>query len=602
MATNFHHFFPSLHTAYRALPDEDNTSYMNKNQPMKTSEPFQFDKNTSIKARLAFRRQTALLANVAIYRLQHIDAQDFDALNPTERRIQTEQLERLFETLLNEVQLNGNTKQLDNLERCARLLIQLHKKSQLHHKQDPQAILNDCVAESERPAKYVALCILAPWIAKKMLALDRTVVETIQGTIHQADLINAERLNWSWSGGLDMAIMGMLNHHVGHINYANESLASFSMGTTYMSFVLGYFRLGLHLSLLVHGTLKGSWMDPWRTDADKKQNSNLSERFRTQWQLRKFTIINDALWATANLVCFMYLIGNNLLGFCGGGLASGLMFVDIGFVIWEYFEQETDHNALQERYKKEIQILQLKILNFENTKQQLEEKIRATQQKIELLRNNTTDHVSDNKKIELEHQLALLHQDYNNLNLDVLKAELNELQADQKQAEMNWNYVQKNLYNNLVYGIVLALSFGIISCAILSTPLGITAANALLLNLIGSAIACIATVAIHAQTTATEIEKSRDFIDQAVDVAHHEELIAYHQGAMLYKAISDVLIPAAVLSLLILAPSGLSLPILIPLVVVLFCIEAYIGQCKPEMAPMPEVHLDDEFNNKVFCS
>lgn len=600
MAVTRNNFFAPACNTYQALSDANNTLYVNKNQSFEANLCLKFDSNLSIKDRLSDRRQTALLAKTANNRLQHIDNQHFNGLNPTSRRIQIEQLERIFKALSNDIQLNGNAEQLDNLERCARLLIQLKKQPNLHQKQDPQAILADYVNESEKPAKYVALCILAPWIAEKMLKLDRIVIENIQSTINKADIINAERLNWSWSGGLDMAIMGMLNHHLGHMHYANESLTSFSMGTTYMSFVLGYFRLGLHLTLLVHGTLKGSWMDPWRTQVDKEQNSSLAERFRTQWQLRKFAIINDSLWATTNLICFIYLIGNNLLELCGGGLASALMIIDVGLVIWEYLEQKTDYCVLQERYKKNIQVLNLKILNFKSNLYALELKIASIEQQIQILRNNNTDHLSDDKKISLEYELAQLQQQYSNMNLEALIAERNELQIDQKQAEMDWHYIDKNLYNNLVYSAALALSCGIIFCAILCTPLGITAVNALLLNLIGSAIACIATVAIHAQTTATEIEKSHDFIEQAIDITHHKELIAYHQGAMIYKAISDVLIPAAVFSFLILAPSGLSLPILIPLVVVLFCIEAYIGHCKPEMTPMPEIHLDDVYQNNTM--
>lgn len=618
MAASSQGFFSSPHINNEALSDVHHTLHVNKNQPIKIVEPFRFDNQLSIKDRLSIRRQKALSANIAIERLRHIDFRTFDSLNPTNRRIQTEQLERIFQTLCDDFQLNSQTTEnIEQLERCGRLLIRLRKQPYSHQKQDPQAILTDYVNESEKPAKYVALRILAPWIADRMVHRDSTLVNTMQYAIDTADIINAERLNWAWSGGLDTAIMGMLNHHVGHMGYANESFASFSIGTTYMGFILGYFRLGLHLSLLIRNTLKGSWMDSSRTSVDIAQNISLSERFRTQWQLRKFAIISDTLWATANLVCFMFLIGSNVLLYSGGALSSALMFVDVGLAIWEYFEQETDHHALQEQYKKDIQALNLEIFNFERKKQVLQEQIEdITQQIIKLRQSNqqfepltSVDLSNDSIALTIIKQsqteqllcfnLAQLQSQYNNMNVEVLKARRHELQEEQKQCERNWDHIHSNLYNNLIYSIILALSFGIISCAILATPLGITTANALLLNLIGSAIACAATIAIHAQTTSTEIEKSQALIAQEIDVAHHQELIAYHQGAMTYKAISDVLIPAAVLSCLIFAPSGLSLPILIPLVVVLFCIEAYIGHCKPQVASMPEIALDNDFSSSL---
>ena len=157
---------------------------------------------------------------------------------------------------------------------------------------------------------------------------------------------------------------------------------------------------------------------------------------------------------------------------------------------------------------------------------------------------------------------------YQEMTHEALIAKQEELRQDKKQCEFDWKYINKNLYNNLAYSLVLALSVGIICCSMLCTPLGIIAANALILNLVGSAISCAATMVIHTKTTMTEIEKSREFIARNIDTDYQEKLASYHQGAMIYKAVSDVLIPAAVFSCLILAPTGLSLPILIPFVVV----------------------------------
>ena len=600
--------FPqSLHDMNSAPSNSHLTECLDKNQPPEANgvfnrEPESYIKQSTIKERLAIHRQNAILAQIAINKLKTINGNDFDALNVTERHIQKEKLERLFKIIADDLQLNNpKPESVAQLKRCEKLLIKLNKPS-YYTTETPEDILTTLVNESEKPAKYVALCILAPWIAdtmqnlNKKTSLDTKAAESATFIIDKASKINSQRLTWAWSGGLDLAIMSMLPHSAGHMAYANEALSQFSIGTSYMSFVLYYFRLGLHLSLLVHGTLKGSWMDPWRTQTDIDQNIGIEERFRTQWQQRKFAIINDAFWATANLVCFMYLVGSKMLNYFGGGLASALMLMDVGLLFWEYLEQETVYNALIEKYDNDLAKLNLEILNFNFNKNRLHDEITEIEKQIALLAESTSDHIAEQKKIALEKNLVQMLIKYKEMTRDALIAKREELIQDKKQCEFDWNYINKNLYDNLAYSLILALSVGIICCSLLCTPLGIIAANALILNLVGSAISCAATMAIHTKTTMTEIEKSRDLIGQNIDKDYHEKLVSYHQGAMVYKAVSDILIPAAVFSCLILAPTGLSLPILIPFVVVLFCIEAYIGQCKPQEAKSTEIELDEGLN------
>ena len=599
--------FPFFFSTNSAPSDPHLTEGLDKNQPPEANgvfnrEPELYIKQSTIKERLAIHRQNAILAQIAINKLKTVNDKDFDRLNATERHIQKEKLERVFKIIADDLQLNSlKPESVAQLKRCESLLIKLNKPS-YYTIETPEDILKTLVNESEKPAKYVALRILAPWIADTMLnlnkktSLDTKVAAGATFIIDQASKINSQRLTWAWSGGFDLAIMSMLPHSAGHMAYANEALSQFSIGTSYMSFVLYYFRLGLHLSLLVHGTLKGSWMDPWRTQADINQDMGIQERFRTQWQQRKFAIINDAFWATANLVCFMYLVGSKMLNYFGGGLASALMLMDVGLLLWEYLEQETDYNTLFEKYDNDLKKLNLEILNFNFNKNKLLDDIAKTEKQIALLSINTSDHIVEKKKTELLQNLAQMKMAYQEMTHEALIAKQEELRQDKKQCEFDWKYINKNLYNNLAYSLVLALSVGIICCSMLCTPLGIIAANALILNLVGSAISCAATMVIHTKTTMTEIEKSREFIARNIDTDYQEKLASYHQGAMIYKAVSDVLIPAAVFSCLILAPTGLSLPILIPFVVVLLCIEAYIGQCKPQEAKLPEIELNGELD------
>ena len=511
-------------------------------------------------------------------------------MGTAERRAQREELEHLFHLIFADVQLNElKSDSAAQLEHCILLLIKLDNPP--GKKLSPENMLSAEVNASETPAKYVAL-MLAPLIADAMVNFD-TYAKGLKFAINK---ITAHRLNWVWSGGLDLAIMSMLPEGTGHTRYAGNVLSQFSIGTGYMSFVLYYFRLGLNLALLVHGTLKGSWMDPNRTQADIDMNIGIQERFRTQWQQRKFAIINDAFWATANMACFIYLIGNGMLGYIGGGLTAALLLMDIGLALWEYSDLETDHNELMEQYNNDIGELRLKRINCTSNKTKLSENIDKMQTEITLLSQKTTDPDSDQKKNALQESLNKMQVNLEEvkLNLTVLTFHVDGLIRDRKQCEFDWEYTNKDLYNNLIYALVLGLGFGFICCSILFPPLGIAAGNALILNLVGAAVSCVATMSIHAKTTSIQIEKSQALIAREIDVEYHTGKVEYNQRILSYKVASDVLIPAAVFACLVIAPTGIGLPILIPFIVTLFVLEYMVGQYKkPQESALPEIDSDE---------
>jgi hypothetical protein len=587
-------FFQPSNIAGSDTDGSDSTGTVIKNQPIglrtylhgDTSTPFNPDlslkdqfkfqddttNNKSIKKRLEQRRHTATRAKIASHRLNEIKRIHFKTLRRdcAERLALEYELETIFNIIYADLRLNGfNSEGGAKLKLCAKLLETLIKHPPFDEPETPENDLEIRVQASDKPAKYVALQLIAPWVAEAMLSMDSSVMNALSQTEALTHKINSHRLNWVWSGGLDMAILSLnlLPNGVGHTQYTQNTLTQFSIGTSYMSFVLYYFRLGLNLSLLVHGTLKGSWMNPWQTQADKEFYISLEERFRSQWQQRKFIIINDAFWATANLACFMYLIGNGLLGYIGVLATAGLLLMDVGLTIWGYGELKADHDKLVLEYKKEQDVL---ISNISDQTTQLK-----------TLNDN---HSNDNSAIK---QL--------NKDLEVLRIQLEQSKKNMIQCEFDWDYTNQDLYNNLVYACVLSLAFGLICCSVLYPPLGITAANALILGLVGSAISCISTIGIHAKTATKEIEKSRALIEKATDddKTYQEAMLVHNQWVLGQKIVSDVLLPAAVFALLVFAPTGLSLPILIPIVVVLLLSGSMLEACKPQPACLPEMMLDE---------
>ena len=539
------------------------------NPDLHVKKTFHLDQNAhdeaTIKARLTQRRHTGTRARIAGARLNEIKRMNFRLLkrNSAERFALEYELETIFHTIYADLRLNGFNRSVgEELVDSAQLLEKLIQQPPFDESEPPEYDLTVRVADSDKPAKYVALKLIAPWVADAMVNMNTTIMEGMEETEAKTTQINAHRLNWVWGGGLDMAILSMLPDGVGHTQYTTNVLTQFSIGTGYMSFVLYYFRLGLNLSLLIQGTLKGSWMDPWRTQADKDLNISLAERFRSQWQQRKFMIINDAFWATANLACFMYLIGNGLLGYIGVTATAGLLLMDVALTIWGYRELEADHIGLMAQYDQDIIDLNDEILNI--------------RRQLDHLGKITSDHVIHTHKLNLEQRLAAL---------PIL---IEQTKKNQAQCEFDWKYTNKDLYNNLVYACVLSVAFGLICCSVLYPPLGITAANALILGLVGAAISCIATMSIHAKTATKEIEKSHELIEKAThsdDKTYQEAMLVHNQWVLAQKIVSDVLLPAAVFALLVFAPTGFSLPILIPIVVVLLLSGLVLEKYKPQPSP-----------------
>ena len=134
-----------------------------------------------------------------------------------------------------------------------------------------------------------------------------------------------------------------------NINQAQEAIRAPDPYTGYLSWTLYYFRYSLHLSLLLKHTIKGPWMSA------EEAKTPWYERFQTQWTQRKFILLNDALWGTANLVTFFWLTGKGVLGTVGDALTIGLLVFDIAVTFWDFEEQKDTIQAantpIRKRYR-----------------------------------------------------------------------------------------------------------------------------------------------------------------------------------------------------------------------------------------------------------
>lgn len=219
--------------------------------------------------------------------------------------------------------------------------------------------------------------------------------------INPMNSFNNYRLYWVWTSALINSILSLLESDFTNAKTALTIMDSISFYTGILSWALYYARFSIHLSLLLKNTVKGFWL----TENDKKSpwwNLSTHERFKIEWDKRKFQLLNDSIWATGNLICYFWLTGSGTFGHLGSVLTIALLAFDISVSIWNYFEK-------YDIYKEEIK--------------------------------------SFNKEINSSSDNYLL----------------NILKDTKKQCEHNWKYEEYKLFNNIGYSIGLLAAFTLLS-------------------------------------------------------------------------------------------------------------------------------------------
>ena len=536
-----------------------------------------------------FRARKAIARSVAFYgdRLPGIAylSTSFQYLNEHQRIALKEELENTADLIYKECLLHhaegnaillGDTlllkERVEQWHLCAKLRAQLRETPERGKNSAPEQLHQSAMSgSSDQPARYVALTVIAPLIAETMLNLtEGKNLESIQKKMTD---VNFFRLNWVWGGGLDRALLDCVPEGQGHTQHARNIFATVSPITGYMSWILYYLRLGINLYLLTRGTLKGSWMDPWRDSNDIAMNIGVYERFQTQWEQRKFAILNDCFWATANMACFLWLVNDGVFGYTaymGNALTGVLLLMDLALTAWGYLEKETEYNQVMTQYQEDIINLQKKIIDAPN-------------QKV------------------LEIHLAVL------------------IEAQEK-CRLDWEYAYKNFYHDLLYAAGLLAAFSLL-CCFFFPPAAIVPATALLLGVVGAALSFVFTIVHNAMETNTKIEKLREVIVKtgekinklakdlrdesdenqherlrlAIDhlekkLAHHHEMITHHKREMFQQILSEALLPTTAFVFLVFLPLSLGLPMMIPVIALLMLSGTILAQYKPEDPELSHVN------------
>lgn len=295
------------------------------------------------------------------------------------------------------------------------------------------------------PVSYLGIP-LGQFIANKIVAVADRKTKTIEDAM---GWFNEKRLYWVWGSGLLKTILSLIPEDFYNSGSANQTLHLPDPYTGCISWGLYYFRFALNLGLLLKHTITG----PWMSAEERNAPAAWTDRFITQWEQRKFALLNDLVWATGNIVCFFILNSKKGLGPWGDLLTAGLLVFDITLAAWDFAEQETQHNK--------------ELLEFDAN-------IKRLQTMIAIATSDQESDKEDCPKIaELRLQIAALEQ-----------AKL--------QAEKNWTLKKLVLINTTAYTVGLMLSF-----ILLTMPFLPLSSGALLIIGTAGAVLCFALSVIY---------------------------------------------------------------------------------------------------------
>ncbi|WP_131781938.1 hypothetical protein [Legionella gresilensis] len=479
------------------------------------------------------------------------------------------------------------------LKQCSILLDELRKSTL---PLTPQSQLNKEIDSAEKCLHLLGYTIVAPIIIEQALALlnarykesKQIDIDVNTGKINEylTDINNA-RLYWIWAGGLLGSIFQAMSN-----TPAQQHLNIIAPATGYMSFILYYTRFAVNILLLLKHTIKGFWMSATEQEIDLPA----WEKFKTQWQQRKFALLNDLIWGLANMACYLWLKGDGKLGYGGNIVCAALLLMDLSLSIWHYKEEKREFN------EKIIAIREAEFLLEERLKTNLEEQKRKNKE----LAN--ADHVR-------EALLVLLKEERE------LKNKIAENEKLKKDIEFNWKYTRYQHINNIAYSASLFSSFAIMSSFLMPTPLAVHVLGhtALLSTGIVGAALCFAFTTLYAAITygieISKLKKSKKSIDKNLkqlykefkelqnddedsenqrkqlylrikgleaEVDYNQRLILFQNFKLAKSIVSNVLIPALVFIALVYMPFGIGAAVIITSLLLIALTNVLVNRQEPK--------------------
>jgi hypothetical protein len=529
-----------------------------------------------------FCKRKSLTVSLDYYgsRLKQINPASFIYLTPEQKEAQRQEILFAFYIFSAQYQLDKveqRRQQLKDRSRQIWLCASLIEKLNSVEENTPEEVLNRLVANAGKHGKYLGLTIVAPFIAEKMMELiSNETTKELKGAGKTEVLrnwmndINGLRLYWVWGGGLLNTVLSMLPDDFANTPQAQQGIAAPAPITGYMSWILYYARFGINLSLLLKHTIAGPWM------SQEERNIPAWDRFKTQWDQRKFALLNDSIWGAANMVCFFWLTGGGMLGYYGNVATALLLLMDVSLTVWKFHEESTQHKVNLVGYERDITSLAAKI-----------------------------DEETDPG------------------NQTILQLQLKELKKAQKQCKFDWRHKEYALRNDLVYAVALLAAFCIM-CCFLFPPAAMAPAVAVIIGVVGAALCFVCTAAYSAVKGGLEIEKvkqTRQMVknecaeilerfkasDNESEKKHlylemkqlfaqteyQHRLINFQKMKLVRSILIDVLVPPLVFISLVFMPMGIGIAVMAAGLALALITNLILKRFEPKAPILPNMNEDE---------
>lgn len=514
---------------------------------------YQQGKKLALEHTPLFKKRKSLQATLpnAQYFLDKTNPASFKFLSQNQRDVLKEELLFTFYLFSAQYQLDESEHQRQGLpalrEYIKKTASYIDLLTELETEATPQSLLNRIINDSEKNAKYLGLTFIAPIIIEKLFEFTtgklKTPAKEWQGAgktataIEEMTNVNGLRLYWVWGRSLLSSVLEMLPADFANNAQTKEIIAAPAPYTGYMSWILYFTRFGINLGLLLKHTIRGPWM------SQEERQIPWWDRFTTQWDQRKFVLLNDSIWGMVNLACFFWLLGEGLLGYMGNVATGLLLIMDIGLTVWKFWQASTEHNAAMLRYKHDLE--------------SLKQKMTAS---------------PEDPKLLLQYKALL---------------------RSQAHCELEWKYKKYSMVNDYFYALNLFIAFSIL-CSIFFPPLALVPATLKIFAVVGAVLCFTVTTVYAAISGKIDIAKSRKLNTLADDEAkglleefkkkdmpdfvrkqlyldikqelatsdYQQKLAKYQKMQMVRGLLVDVLIPPLVFVSFMFMPFGIGLGVL----------------------------------------
>ncbi|MCX7115678.1 MAG: hypothetical protein NTW08_07220 [Gammaproteobacteria bacterium] len=442
---------------------------------------------------------------------------------------------------------------IDELERCSNLLRKLDATSP----RDQSITLRHQVTQEQNPAcplKYTFLLARLDLTKKandpearhfSVEAFKEEVdtfaqdVRTLMESFDSKEKLNAydksasfkkvlgrrndeRRLWWVWGTSIYGVVDQLLTHDaiqfdLSNLKARNDAIGIFAPTFGIISWSLYFFRGILDVGEAAHESWHHYRPDNIRSQV-KLQDAGGGSRFWAQLKRRKFSLLNDFLWGTANALCYFMLVKDegiaSTLGTTAETLAQWnyiltfiLLIGDMLMTLWRYIETREAHQKVYANLKQKEDEARQAILALEGGSSYFAGCFPGHQH---FLLDQLVLQIQQGQKLSINGK-NLNQDDENYQQYLYWIARYKEIQEARQKEKFDWTYQRRNLLNELTFTLNLMAGFSLM-CSFFYQGF-VSSLGQAIMGVVGASFCFLATIAFNLAIVLIERNKVNKSIE-----------------------------------------------------------------------------------------